>query len=100
MKKLTHIIVFCLVFGLLTQSPITAAAKFKPGEKFDLIKLQREYFEAIKDRRYDIASAFLADSYTGVYSDGIIDRAHEITDLQHFPLTEYQITNEKAVFPN
>jgi len=100
MKKAHHIIVLCFLIVLLAPFPIAAAARFEAGEKPDLIKLQREYFKAIKDRKYDVASAFLANGYVGVYSDGIIDREHEIKDLNHFPLTEYQITNEKVAFPN
>src|SRR5262245_58726930 len=100
MKKPTHIIVFCFVIVLLTQFSIPAEARSEASEQPDLIKLQRAYFEAIKDRKYDVASAFLANGYVGVYSDGIIDREHEMKDLHQFALTDYQITNEKVSFPN
>jgi len=96
----THRLVFLVLIVLSIHFPIHAAARLQPDGQPDLIKLQSDYFESIKDRKYEIASAFLADDYTGVYSDGIIDREREVKDLHQFPLTEYTMSNEKVSFPN
>lgn len=68
----------------------------------ELIKRQQQYFENIKNKKYDAAAADLADNYIGVYADGIIDRTRELKDLKAFAeiLADYQISQEKVTFPN
>jgi hypothetical protein len=89
-----------LIAALLFPIPVPATTHFQQKSKSDLIKLQATYFQAIKDGKYDVVSALLAIDYVGVYSDGIIDREHEIKDLHNFALTDYQVSNENVTFPN
>jgi hypothetical protein len=68
----------------------------------DLIKRQQQYFEHIKNKKYDAAADDLAENYVGVYADGIIDRTRELKDLKTFSeiLADYQISQEKVTFTN
>lgn len=98
--KIKIALLFILLTLCLPLAPIAAApAGDRNGD--ELIKKQKDYFEAIKNKDDKVAGV-IADDYVGVYADGIIDRAHELKDLKSFALvlSDYQMSQEKVAFPN
>ena len=94
--RITSVLIAIAV--LAVSACLLAAAPSPKATDGDLLKLQHGYFDAIMARKYDSAIDLLADDYTGVYADGIINRAHETKDLKEFPLTAYEMSQEKVTF--
>ena len=91
-----------LMLTLLAPFSLLANSDVNGKKETELLKMQRGYFEAIKNKDPDAAVKNLADDYVGVYADGIIDRERENKDLKAFALVlaDYQISQEKVSFPN
>lgn len=100
MRSLNKFIRIAIV--ALLAAPISLSASNFPSKASDadLLKLQHSYFDFIIARNPDAAIGLLAENYTGVYADGIIDRVREIKDLKEFPLTGYEMSQENVIFPS
>jgi hypothetical protein len=99
--KLFKILFTGALFVILTAQCFSQTA----GQSFDknqtvLLAKQKAFFEAIKNKQYDFLDRSLAEDYLGVYRAGIIDKRRESKDLRAFPLSDYQMSEIKIVFPN
>lgn len=65
-----------------------------------VVARQKEFFEDVKSKKYEVLDNLLTADYIGTYSQGIIDKAHESKDLRQFNLTEYSMSEIKTAFPN
>src|SRR5260221_6087375 len=100
MRSLHRFILLAIATLLAAPVSLSANGLSSKASDADLLKLQHSYFDSIMARNYEAAIALLAENYMGVYADGIIDREREIKDLREFPLTAYEISQEKVLFPN
>ncbi|MBS1796461.1 MAG: nuclear transport factor 2 family protein [Acidobacteria bacterium] len=95
-----RLILILLMFVLTTA--VAPAARAQKNERNGqlLIARQRQFFEAIKNKRYRRLDNMLSRDYLGTYALGIIDRNRERADLRKFNLTGYRMSGVRTAFPD
>lgn len=94
-----HVRAIVVTVILLTLVGTSAYGRhIRVSENERLISRQREYFQSIRDRRFEILEEMIASEYRGVYRLGMIDKSKELADLRQFPLKDFSISDENIIF--